>query len=92
MNFQVSYARDLRYSVVFTTMDASRSDWQMHQGRIYLSFSSQCESSVMRVSFEGRHKKPIIMHIRFYNPYSLRSLDQEADIVWVNLNNAYSCL
>ena len=30
INFQVSYARDLRYSVVFTTMDASVTAWQMH--------------------------------------------------------------
>ena len=68
----------------------------MCQGRIYLSFSSQCETSVMRVSLEGPHKKMIVMHIHENNAYSLVAMDQDADSVWVMTlkclghNNAYS--
>ena len=34
-----------------------------YQARIFLSYSSQCETSEMRVSIERPHKKQIIMHI-----------------------------
>ena len=62
----------------------------------YLSFSSQCETSIMRVSLEGPHKKPIIMCIHENNVYSLPTMDQDADSVWVMTlnclghNNVYS--
>ena len=48
---------------------------------------SQFQFSVMRVSLEGPRKKTIIMHIPFISAYSFRSLDQEADSVWVNLES-----
>ena len=53
------------------------------QARIFLSYSSQCETSVMRVSLETPRKKPIIMCIRSLMHIRSSSLDQEADTVWV---------
>ena len=60
------------------------------QARIFLSYSSQCETSEMRLSIERPHKKPIIMRIRSIMCIRSSSLDQEADTVWVmSLNFAY---
>ena len=53
------------------------------QDRIFLSYSSQCETSEMRVSIETPRKKPIIMCIRSLICIRSSSLDQEADAVWV---------
>ena len=53
------------------------------QGIIYLSFSSQYETSVMGVRLEGPREKTIIMHIHENNVYSLATMDQDADSVWV---------
>ena len=50
----------------------------------------------MRVSLEGPHKKLIIMCIHENNVYSLATIDQDADFVWVMTlnclrhNNVYS--
>ena len=50
----------------------------------------------MRVSFEGPHKKMIIMRIHENNAYSLAAMDQDADSVWIMTlnclghNNVYS--
>ena len=53
------------------------------QARIFLSYSSQCETSEMRVSIERPHKKTIIMRIHSIMHIRSSSLDQEADTVWV---------
>ena len=53
------------------------------QARIFLSYSSQCETSEMRVSIERPRKKLIIMRIRSLMRIRSSSLDQEADTVWV---------
>ena len=53
------------------------------QDRIFLSYSSQCETSEMRVNIERPHKKMIIMRIRSLMRIRSSSLDQEADAVWV---------
>ena len=60
------------------------------QARIFLSYSSQCETSEMRVSIERPCKKPIIMRIHSIMRICSCSLDQEADTVWVmSLNFAH---
>ena len=62
----------------------------MNQARIFLSYSSQCETSEMRLSLQTPHKKPIIMRIRCLMRIRSSSLDQEADAVWVmSLNCAH---
>ena len=46
--------------------DINRPRWPItrkQQARIFLSYSSQCETSEMRVSIERPHKKQIIMRI-----------------------------
>ena len=53
------------------------------QARIFLSYSSQCETSEMRVSIERPRKKQIIMRNRSIMRIRSSSLDQEADTVWV---------
>ena len=66
------------------------------RGRIFLSLSSQRETSVMRVRFQRPCKKMIIMCIQENKAYSLAAMDQDADSVWVMTlnclghNNAYS--
>ena len=58
--------------------------------RIFLSYSSQCQTSEMRVSFQTSRKKTIIMRIRTIMRIRSSSLDQEADAVWVmSLNFAH---
>ena len=60
------------------------------QARIFLSYSSQCETSEMRLSIERPRKKMIIMRIRSIMCIHSSSLDQEADTVWVmSLNFAH---
>ena len=72
------------------------------QARIFLSYSSQCETSEMRVSIERPRKNQIIMRIRSIMRIHSSSLDQEADTVWfmslnfahffvmrIHVNNAY---
>ena len=60
------------------------------QARIFLSYSSQCETSEMRVSIERPRKKPILMRIHSLMRIRSSSLDQEADTVWVmSLNFAH---
>ena len=56
---------------------------QIKQDRIFLSYSSQCETSEMRVSIERPCKKLIIMRIHSLMHIRSSSLDQEADAVWV---------
>ena len=76
----------------------------LYQDRIFLSYSSQCETSEMRVSIERPRKKMIIMRICSLMRIRSSSLDQEADAVWVmslnfahlfvmriHIYNAYSC-
>ena len=53
------------------------------QARIFLSYSSQCETSEMRLSIERPRKKLIIMCIRSIMHIRSSSLGQEAETVWV---------
>ena len=53
------------------------------QARIFLSYSSQCQTSEMRVSLQTLVKKTIIMRICENNAYLLTAMDQDADSVWV---------
>ena len=92
------------FRIVWTENSRNGSHLINRQARIFLSYSSQCETSEMRVSIERPHKKLIIMHIHSIMRIRSSSLDQEADTVWVmslnfahlfvmciHIYNAYSC-